>query len=64
MSKNISQKQLEANRRNAQLSTGPKTPEGRERAKWNATNTVSWPNRSWSPTETKPIRSSRNSSTI
>jgi hypothetical protein len=32
----ISQKQLDANRRNAQLSTGPKTPEGKRRVRWNA----------------------------
>jgi hypothetical protein len=32
----ISQKQLEANRRNAQQSTGPKTSEGKERARLNA----------------------------
>ncbi len=36
MAENISQKQLEANRRNAKLSTGPKTPEGKQRMKWNA----------------------------
>ncbi len=36
MATKISQKQLEANRRNAQLSTGPKTPEGKQRVKWNA----------------------------
>ncbi len=36
MTTKISQKQLEANRRNAQLSTGPKTREGKQRAKWNA----------------------------
>ncbi len=28
-------KQVAANRRNAQLSTGPKTPEGKETSKWN-----------------------------
>jgi uncharacterized protein YcbK (DUF882 family) len=38
MSGVISQKQLEANRRNAQLSTGPKTPEGKRRVRWNALN--------------------------
>ena len=32
----ISQKQLEANRRNAQLSTGPKTAQGKRRVRWNA----------------------------
>ena len=36
MSGDISQKQLEANRHNAQLSTGPKTPEGKRRVRWNA----------------------------
>ena len=36
MPEKISQKQLQANRRNAQLSTGPKTPEGKQRVKWNA----------------------------
>ena len=32
----ISAKQLEANRRNAQHSTGPKTPEGKQAARFNA----------------------------
>ena len=32
----ISQKQLDANRRNAQLSTGPRTPEGRAAVRSNA----------------------------
>lgn len=31
-----SDKQLAANRRNAQLSTGPRTPEGKDRSRWNA----------------------------
>ncbi len=34
--KPISERKLLANRRNALLSTGPKTPEGKERVKWNA----------------------------
>jgi hypothetical protein len=34
--KNVSDKQLAANRRNAQLSTGPRTPEGKARSRWNA----------------------------
>ena len=33
----ISAKQLAANRRNAQHSTGPKTPEGKQRSSLNAT---------------------------
>ena len=32
----ISEKQLDANRRNAQLSTGPQTPEGRAAVRHNA----------------------------
>ncbi|MEW5994450.1 MAG: hypothetical protein AB1744_08635, partial [Candidatus Zixiibacteriota bacterium] len=36
MPETITEKQLEANRRNAQLSTGPKTPEGKNKVKWNA----------------------------
>ena len=32
----ISEKQLDANRRNAQLSTGPQTPEGRAAVRNNA----------------------------
>src|SRR6266852_6246339 len=32
----ISEKQLDANRRNAQLSTGPQTPEGRAAVRYNA----------------------------
>lgn len=32
----ISERQLEANRQNAQLSTGPKTVEGKNKVKWNA----------------------------
>src|SRR4051812_15521662 len=32
----ISEKQLEANRRNAQLSTGPRTAEGKQRSALNA----------------------------
>ena len=31
-----SEKQLAANRRHAQLSTGPRTPEGKARSRWNA----------------------------
>ncbi len=36
MAREISNKQLAANRRNARRSTGPRTPEGKERVKWNA----------------------------
>lgn len=36
MSKNISQAKLDANRRNAQRSTGPKTPEGKKKSSANA----------------------------
>ncbi|MFH1372760.1 MAG: hypothetical protein ABII79_03070 [bacterium] len=36
MAPEISEKQLAANRRNARRSTGPRTPEGKERVKWNA----------------------------
>jgi len=36
MAREISDKQLVANRRNARHSTGPRTPEGKERAKFNA----------------------------
>jgi hypothetical protein len=36
MPKTISLKQMEANRRNAQKSTGPKTPDGRAVSKMNA----------------------------
>jgi len=34
--KNVTAKQLAANRRNAQKSTGPRTPEGIARSRWNA----------------------------
>ncbi len=34
--KNVSAKQLAANRRNARLSTGPRTPQGKARSRWNA----------------------------
>ncbi len=34
--KPVSKKKIEANRRNARKSTGPKTPEGKGRVKWNA----------------------------
>ena len=37
MSRKISQKRLDANRRNAQKSTGPRTPEGKAKASANAT---------------------------
>ena len=37
MSRKISQKRLDANRRNAQTSTGPRTPEGKAKASANAT---------------------------
>ena len=33
-----SQRQLEANRANAKRSTGPKTPEGKARSRWNSYN--------------------------
>ena len=36
MAPEISDKQLAANRRNATRSTGPRTPEGKARVKWNA----------------------------
>jgi hypothetical protein len=36
MSEKTTEKQLQANRRNARLSTGPKTPEGKNRVRWNA----------------------------
>ena len=36
MERSVSKKQLEANRRNAQLSTGPRTAEGKQRIKYNA----------------------------
>ena len=36
-SKKPTEKQIEANRRNAKKSTGPKTPEGKAKAKMNAT---------------------------
>src|SRR5579862_2920290 len=36
MKKNMSEKQIEANRRNAQKSSGPKTPEGRAVSRMNA----------------------------
>jgi len=36
MTTKISKKQLKANRQNAQLSTGPVTPEGKNKVKWNA----------------------------
>ena len=36
MSRKISQKRLDANRRNAQKSTGPRTPEGKAKASANA----------------------------
>ena len=36
MAREISDKQLAANRRNAKSSTGPRTPEGKERARFNA----------------------------
>ncbi len=34
--KQVTEKQLAANRRNAQLSTGPRTPEGKAVSRWNA----------------------------
>lgn len=34
--KHVTDKQLAANRRNAQHSTGPRTPEGKARSRWNA----------------------------
>ena len=37
MSRKVSQKRLDANRRNAQKSTGPRTPEGKAKASANAT---------------------------
>jgi hypothetical protein len=36
MSKTVTDKQIETNRRNAKRSTGPSTPEAKERVKWNA----------------------------
>ena len=36
MSRKVSQKRLDANRRNAQKSTGPRTPEGKAKASANA----------------------------
>ncbi len=36
MEKKLSPKKMEANRRNAQRSTGPRTPAGRRKVRWNA----------------------------
>ena len=36
MRPNISQKKLDANRRNAQRATGPRTPAGKRKVRWNA----------------------------
>jgi hypothetical protein len=36
MSKKVSQKQIDANRRNAQKSTGPKTKEGKAKSAMNS----------------------------
>ena len=36
MSKKVSQKQIDANRRNAQKSTGPKTKEGKAKSSMNS----------------------------
>jgi len=36
MSRSISERQLRANRENGKKSTGPKSPEGKEKVRWNA----------------------------
>ena len=47
----MTQAQLEANRRNAQLSTGPKTPEGKERSSMNAVKSGFYITKLWRITD-------------
>ncbi len=61
----ISEARLAANRANAQKSTGPRTPEGKQRSCMNATATTSYaksstsPAKTWPPTTNSPAATSK-----